>query len=180
VWDPRDRRERRYPLLALVRAAACAVMAGARSYAAIGQWLRRAPQHTLERLGFPPRGALGVRPAASMGTMHRVVEKLNPAGLAALLRPAGVPGSRPRRLAANGKSVRGSRTPDRLAVHLLAVIDQDDRLLAQLRVPAKTNEIPCLRDLLEEITGAVITADALHTQVETTRFLVDEKKATSS
>jgi len=178
-WDPRDRRGRRYPLLALVRAAACAVVAGARSYAAIGQWLGRAPQHTLERLGFPSRGALGVRPAASMDTVRRVVEKLNPAGLAALLRPADKAGTRPRRLAADGKSARGSRTPGRQAAHLLAVLDQDDRLLAQLRVPDKTNEIPCLRDLLEamDITGAVVTADALHTQVATARFLVEDKKA---
>jgi predicted transposase YbfD/YdcC len=48
-----------------------------------------------------------------------------------------------------------------------------------LRVPDKTNEIPCLRDLLEEldITGTVVTADALHTQTETARFLVEDKKA---
>ncbi|MFH9090519.1 ISAs1 family transposase [Streptomyces sp. NPDC017673] len=89
------------------------------------------------------------------------------------------PSSRPHRLAADGKSARGSRTRDRQAAHLLAVVDQDDCLLAQLRVPDKTNEIPCLRDLLEalDITGAVVTADALHTQVETARFLVEEKKA---
>ncbi|MFG3055524.1 ISAs1 family transposase [Kitasatospora sp. NPDC048239] len=179
AWDPRDRRGRRYPLLALVRAAACAVVAGARSYAAMGQWLRRAPQHTLERLGFPPRGVLGVRPAASTDTVRRMVEKLNPAGLATLLRPTGVPGSRPRRLAADGKSTRGSRTRDQQAAHLLAIIDQDDRILAQLRVPDKTNEIPCLRDLLAtlDIIGAVVTADALHTQTETARFLVEQKKA---
>ncbi|WP_432021363.1 ISAs1 family transposase [Streptomyces sp. 1222.5] len=114
-----------------------------------------------------------------MDTVRRVVEKLNPAGLAALLRPAGESGSRPRRLAADGKSAGGSHTRRRQAAHLLAIIDQDDRLLAQLRVPDKTNEIPCLRDLLEilDITGAVVTADALHTQVETARFLVEEKKA---
>ncbi|MER6076248.1 ISAs1 family transposase [Streptomyces sp. NPDC001817] len=179
AWDPRDRRGRRYPLLTLVRAAACAVVAGARSYAAIGQWLRRAPQHTLERLGFPPRGVLGVRPAASMDTVRRVAGKLSPAGLAVLLRPTDMPGSRPRRLAADGKSARGSRTRHRQAAHLLAVIDQDDQLLAQLRVPDKTNEIPCLRGLLETlgITGAVVTADALHTQTGTARFLVEDKEA---
>lgn len=87
--DPRDRRGRRFPLMALVRAATCAVAAGARSYAAIGHWLRRAPQDALARLGFPVRGALGVRPAASMDTVRRVIEHEHPDGLAALLRPAG-------------------------------------------------------------------------------------------
>ncbi|MGW2207385.1 ISAs1 family transposase [Streptomyces sp. NPDC001774] len=122
---PRGRRGRRYPLVALVRAAACAVAAGARSYAAVGHWLRRAPQDPLARLGFPVRGALGVRPAASVDTVCRVI--------------------------------------------------------AQLRIPGKTSEVPCLRELLSllDIEGAWITADALHTQRETARFLVEGKKAHS-
>ena len=41
------------------------------------------------------------------------------------------------------------------------------------------NEIPALRELLDplSIKGRVITADALHTQRETARFLVEEKGA---
>lgn len=177
--DPRDRRGRRYPLVALVRAAACAVAAGARSYAAIGHWLRRSPQDTLARLGFPVRGALGVRPAASMDTVRRVIEQLHPDGLAVLMRPADAERARPVRLAADGKSARGSRTRMRTAAHLLAVIDQDDQVLAQLRVPDKTNEIPCLREVLGslDIEGAWVSADALHTQMDTARFLVQDKKA---
>jgi len=177
--DPRDRRGRRYPLIALVRAAACAVATGARSYAAIGHWLRRAPQDALARLGFPARGSLGIRTAASMDTLRRIIERLHPDGLAALLRPAGGASSRPTRLAADGKSARGSRTRTRTEAHLLAVIDQDDQVIAQLRIPDKTNEIPCLRDVLGEldIEGAWVSADALHTQTETARFLVEDKKA---
>ncbi|MER7820191.1 ISAs1 family transposase, partial [Streptomyces sp. NPDC096153] len=179
VWDPRDRRGRRYPLVALVRAAACAVAAGARSYAAVGHWLRRAPQDSLARLGFLPRGVLGVRPAASMDTVRRVIEALHPDGLSALLKPVAEPSAGPRRLAADGKSARGSRTRTRTAAHLLAVIDQDDQVIAQLRIPDKTNEIPCLREILGplDIEGAWVSADALHTQTETARFLVEDKKA---
>ncbi|WP_406191246.1 transposase family protein [Streptomyces sp. NBC_01017] len=110
--DPRDRRGLRYPLVALVRAAACAVAAGARSYAAVGHWLRRAPQDALARLGFPVRGALGVRPAASMDTVRRVIEQLHPAGLAVLLRPASTDRDRPVRLVADGKSARVCRQCD--------------------------------------------------------------------
>ncbi len=177
--DPRDRRGRRYPLVALVRAAACAVATGARSYAAIGHWLRRAPQDALARLGFPARGSLGIRVAASMDTLRRIIGHLHPDGLAALLRPADGESSRPTRLAADGKSARGSRTRTRTAAHLLAVIDQDDQVIAQLRIPDKTNEIPCLREVLGEldIAGAWVSADALHTQTETARFLVEDKKA---
>ncbi|MFE9934649.1 transposase family protein [Streptomyces sp. NPDC005533] len=119
--DLRDRRGRRYPLPALVRAAACAVATGARSSAAIGHWLRRAPQDTLARLGFPVRGPLGLRPAASMGTVRRIIEQLHPDGLSGLLRPVDAERAGPTRLAADGKSARGSRTRTRTAARLLAV-----------------------------------------------------------
>jgi predicted transposase YbfD/YdcC len=134
---------------------------------------------TLAWLGFPVRGALGVRPAASMDTLRRIIELLHPDGLAALLRPAGTERARPTRLAADGKSARGSRTRMRTVAHLLAVVDQDDQVIAQLRIPDKTNEIPCLRELLAgiDIEGAWVSADALHTQAETARFLVEDKKA---
>ncbi|MBT2453203.1 ISAs1 family transposase [Streptomyces sp. ISL-43] len=163
----------------MVRAAACVVAAGARSYAAIGHWLRRAPQDALARLGFPVRGVLGVRPAASMDTVRRVVERVHPEGLAGLLRPANAEQTRPVRLAADGKSARGSRTRTRTAAHLLAVIDQDDQVIAQLRIPDKTNEIPCLREIRAplDIEGAWVSADALHTQTDTARFLIEDKKA---
>ncbi|WP_405808843.1 transposase family protein [Streptomyces sp. NBC_01520] len=49
--DPRARRGRRHSLASVLLTAACAVLAGARSYIAIGQWARHAPQDTLSRLG---------------------------------------------------------------------------------------------------------------------------------
>lgn len=52
-------------------------------------------------------------------------------------------------------------------------------MVAQMAVDEKTNEIPTLPQLLDPlpIAGAVVTADALHTQVETARYLVEDKKA---
>lgn len=47
-------------------------------------------------------------------------------------------------------------------------------MLTQLAVGAKTNEIPLLRTLLDtidDITGAVITADALHCQRDTATYI---------
>ncbi len=53
------------------------------------------------------------------------------------------------------------------------------RVLAQQTVEPGSHEIPALRALLEplDIQERVITADALHTQRETARFLVEEKGA---
>ena len=81
-----------------------------------------------------------------------------------------------------GKAVRGTRhaSGDGQAVHLLAVIDQQaGAVLAQTRVDGKTNEITRFVPLLEplDLTGWVITADALHTQREHAEFLVNDKKA---
>jgi predicted transposase YbfD/YdcC len=73
--------------------------------------------------------------------------------------------------------VRGSRhtDPDGNVVagrHLLAVIDQHTRVvLGQVNVVDKTNEITAFTPLLDtltgiDLTGVVVTADALHTQRE--------------
>ena len=49
--DPRQRRGRRHALSAVLAVAACAVLAGARSLAAIGEWAADAPGQVLAALG---------------------------------------------------------------------------------------------------------------------------------
>lgn len=51
-------------------------------------------------------------------------------------------------------------------VTLLAAMDHTGHVLAQRQVADKSNEIPAFRPLLDsvDLTGTVITADALHTQ----------------
>jgi predicted transposase YbfD/YdcC len=78
----------------------------------------------------------------------------------------------------DGKTLRGSRYVDSDGIivpgrHLLAVIDHHSRVvLGQLKVNDKTNEITAFTPLLDtlisamDLTGVVITADALHTQRE--------------
>ena len=59
--------------------------------------------------------------------------------------------------------MRGARTADNPAPHLLAALDQiRGVVVAQRRVADKSNEIPALRDLLAplDLDGALITADA--------------------
>ncbi|WP_244936761.1 ISAs1 family transposase [Actinomyces qiguomingii] len=62
------------------------------------------------------------------------------------------------------------------APHLLAALDQGTgAVLAQQRVQDKTSEIPALKQLLapHDLTGAVVTADALHTQTDTAQWIRD-------
>ncbi|MEU7412286.1 transposase family protein [Streptomyces sp. NPDC042638] len=61
--DPRARRGIRHPWTALLTAAAAAVLAGATSMAAVGDWVTDAPQRVLARLGFYPDPLTGlIRP----------------------------------------------------------------------------------------------------------------------
>jgi predicted transposase YbfD/YdcC len=72
-----------------------------------------------------------------------------------------------RAIAVDGKTARGARGPGRTATHLFAAFDHRyGVVLAQTQVEAKTNEITVFAPLLDriDITGTVITADALHTQ----------------
>ncbi|WP_079143276.1 transposase family protein [Streptomyces noursei] len=49
--DPRQRRGRRHPFVVVLLVAALAVVAGARSYTAIGQWARSRVDRVLGRSG---------------------------------------------------------------------------------------------------------------------------------
>jgi hypothetical protein len=179
--DPRHRRGRRHPMVAVLVVACSAVVAGARSFAAIGQWARSAPQNTLARLGarLPPTTAgLGVRVAPSAATIRRVIGAVCPAGLADLLGcdPAGAD-----TMAVDGKTARGSRRADSPAAHLLAAMTGTGMTVTQMRVPGKTNEISCFTDLLEpyDLAGVVVTADALHTQRGHATWLVEPRTPTT-
>ena len=69
---------------------------------------------------------------------------------------------------------------DGTQVHLLsAFLHGQWATIAQKENARKTNEIPELRSLLKDvdIQDKVVTADALHTQRETARFLVEDQKA---
>ena len=50
IADPRHRRGRRHPLTVVLAVAVVAVLTGARSLAAIGEWASDAPGHVLARI----------------------------------------------------------------------------------------------------------------------------------
>jgi predicted transposase YbfD/YdcC len=77
-------------------------------------------------------------------------------------------------IAVDGKTLRGSGHGGEDSRHLLAGFDHAHGVvLGQVEVGAKTNEIPLFTALLDriEISGAVITADALHAQREHATYL---------
>ena len=194
VPDPRDPRGVRHTLTSLLLAAIAAVLAGAKSFTAIGEGAADAPPQVLGPLGVRRDPLTGRFAPPDEATIRRVLESVDAGALAAAvgswaagrLRAAG-PGLRQgrrvrRALALDGKTVRGTRHArgGGRAVHLLAIADQQaSAVLAQASVDGKTNEITAFAPLLEplNLAGCVITADALHTQREHAQFLVTGKQA---
>ncbi len=171
VPDPRRRQGLRHELGGILAVAAAAVVAGATSYVAIAEWAATASPAALDRLGMT-----GEVPSES--TIRRTLQRLDADGLdvilgawAALRDP---PGRGRRVIAVDGKTLRGGRGPDGRGRHLLAAVTHDTAMvLGQRDVDGKTNEIPLFAELLDnvDILGAVITADALHTQTGHAAYL---------
>lgn len=174
--DPRGRRGRRHTMMSVLLIAAAAVVAGARSYAAIGQWAKNAPQAALARVNARVLPVFGLRVPPSGATIRRVIALVCPGGLADL---TGADPATAESVAVDGKAARGSRHDATPAAHLLAAITDNGHVISQIRIPDKTNEITCFADLLRpfDLTGKVVTADALHTQRGHARFLVEDKRA---
>lgn len=82
-------------------------------------------------------------------------------------------------LAVDGKTARGARTGDAKAPHLVAAVAHSGIVLAQRQTADKSNEITAFIPLLQplELTGYVITSDAMQTQRANARFLREDKDA---
>jgi predicted transposase YbfD/YdcC len=177
LTDPRARRGVRHRFVAILAIVVGAVLGGARSYVAIAEWGHDLPVGVRVRLG------LGRRPP-SESTIRRTVQAVDAAALDRLVSgwlatrcpSPSTPTSRRRRaIAIDGKSARGARGPDGRAVHLLAAFDHDSGVvLGQAVVDGKTNEVTAFAPLLDriDVTDAIITADALHTQRAHADYLI--------
>jgi predicted transposase YbfD/YdcC len=177
VTDPRRRRGVRYKLQSVLAIGICATLAGARSLAAMAEWAAEQSRETLQRLG----SKYGRPP--SERTLRRVLALIS---VQEVDRLTGVWVAAQRRLqtgtavALDGKTVRGSSDGEKGALHLLsAVVHDSATVVAQTPVDSKTNEITQVKPLLEglDIEGAVITGDALLTQKEVARYVVEDKHA---
>lgn len=186
VPDPRRRRGTRHRAAAVLAFAVAAVMAGADSVTAIAEWARDLAEQEAAALGAR-RDRKGRAAPPSLSTFRRVLRRLDGQAVAAAFGAwleaqalAGLPDASSLVIALDGKAVRGARAGDGKAPHLLAAMVTGARaVIAQKDVDAKTNEITQVRPLLAGlgIEGALVTADALHVQKDTARFLVEEKKA---
>lgn len=184
VPDPRDRRGVRHSIGSILALAAAAVVAGAQSFTAIGEWAADAPQPVLAALGarFDPRQARYAPPDEA--TVRRLAGRVDGDLLDDVISSwlahhdtdtIDSAETAPAAVAVDGKSLRGTfaRTGG-AGVHLLAAISHERAtVLGQRQVPVGSSEIAWFQPLLDtiDLTGRVVTADALHTTADHARYL---------
>ena len=181
IKDHRMPRGLRHNKIAILAVCICAIFCGARSFAAISEWGARCTQKMLQRLGCRYNRKKQCYEPPSEPTIRRFLQSVDAQavdqGLCSWLQS--MAGDQPA-VAVDGKTLKGARQENGHQVHLLsAFLHQQGIVLAQCEVDGKTNEIPTVPMLLDPLNlqGAVVTLDAMHTQKNTARYLVEQKKA---
>jgi predicted transposase YbfD/YdcC len=195
VPDPRPGGGRRHPLRYLLAVLVVAYSsAGFASLTGAAQWAAGAGAEVLRALGARPDPLLGVVTPPSEATLRRAVNGLDATAFEMIAAQwtaanldvgAELAGGIGRvAVAVDGKTVRGAKIPGQVTPHLLAAAThRTPVVLAQRQIPGKTNEIPCVALLLDDLRAAghhlekmVFTLDALHTQ-HSTATLIDDAGA---
>ena len=163
----------------LASAAVCTVM-GACGYRAFENTCKKLTQRQLRALGGTPDPEDGRYYPPSDSTFLRVLNRVDAVALAHLIGQwlAEQEVSALAQLAVDGKVLRGSGRHDGKPLQLLSAVTHHLRLtLDQVAIEEKSNEIPALKPLLRKLAlppGTLITADAMHCQQDSARFITQE------
>jgi len=178
--DPRQAYRLRHRQRFVLACAAVATLMGACGYRAFENTCKKFTQRQLRALGCQRHEDDGRYYPPSDTTFQRVLKKLDAGAFAAHIgawlseQEVGAL----RQLAVDGKVLRGSGRKDGKPLQLLSAVTHHLRLtLDQVAIAEKSNEIPALPPLLKKINpppGVLITADAMHCQQESARFITQE------
>ena len=178
--DPRQKKGIRHRQLSILAIAICAVLCGARGYAAIAEWATCCSQKMLQRLWcrFDEKTQRYVPP--SEPTIRRMLQSIDADAVDQSL--GGWLGSlfTTDAIGFDGKVLKGARGEDGSKVHLLsAFVHHEGITIAQRQIESNSNEITAAQPLLQplDLRGKVVTADAMHAQKDLARFLVQDKHA---
>lgn len=182
--DPRRYKGWRHRKVAsIVAIATAALIAGNNSFIDIGAFSQSLNQNELRSLRASrcPKTKKFIAPSET--TIRRVLQRLDPDLLDKIvsdwlrshLKDLSIAA-----LAVDGKCVRTASNINGESIQLFSALDTQTRIVCrQIQIPSKTNEIPALKDLLDQLDlrGTLISADALHTQKASAAFIVEEKQA---
>ena len=172
----------RHPQAFVLACAAVAMLMGAGGYEGFEDECKKLTQRQLRALGCRVDPKSGCYRPPSDTTFFRVLNGLDAAafdlriGQWMMAQEISILQG----LAVDGKCLRGSGRTDGKPLQLLSAVSHRLRLtVAQEPIQEKSNEIPALKPLLQKLPkaaleGSMITADALHCQQETTRFITQE------
>ncbi len=182
--DPRRYRGWRHrDVASIVAIATAAMIAGNDSLLDIGQFAQSLNQNQLRSLRASRSAKTHRFIAPSETTLRRILQRLDPAQLDTIVNDwlrSHLKDLDIAALAVDGKCVRTAAKIKGHAIQLFGALDTQTQLFCrQIPIPAKTNEIPCLKELLQDLDlrGTLVSADALNTQKATASHLVEEKKA---
>jgi hypothetical protein len=163
----------------LACAAVCTLM-GACGYRAFENTCMKFTQRQLRALGCSPDEEDERYYPPSDSTFQRVLNRVDAVAFASIIGHwlAGQEIGALAQLAVDGKVLRGSGRHDGKPLQLLSSVTHHLRLtLDQVAIQEKSNEIPALKPLLRKINpppGTLITADAMHCQQESARFITQD------
>lgn len=182
LGDPRRGHGLRHPQPFVLACATVAMLLGAGGYQAFEDKCSKLTQRQLKALGCRLDEKKNRYVPPSDSTFFRVLNALDPVafdqavGRWMMEQDISVLGC----LAVDGKVLRGSGRSDGQALQLLSAVSHRLRLtVAQVPIADKSNEIPALQPLLKQLPvlalcGSLITADAMHCQQESARFVTQE------
>ncbi len=173
VTDPRVDRGQNHSLIEMIFLALTATLCGAQSWVDVerfakskSDWFRR---YVPLKHGIPSHDTFGrvfgrLNTGEFLLAMHAWVD-----AFAGSLRGRGI--------AIDGKTLRGSfdQAAGQTALHTITAFACDMRIcLRQMSVDEKSNEIPAVPELLKlmDLSGATVTLDAMHCQVETAQAVI--------
>jgi predicted transposase YbfD/YdcC len=180
--DPRSSINRQHPLVSVVVIALMAVLAGAGGPTAIARWAAIKKEFLVKLLDLPNgiprkdvfrRVLMLLKPAAFQACFVNWLQSLR-------VQAAEATGIKQPVFAVDGKTARRShdRRNDLGALHSVSVWASDFGLsLGQVACAEKSNEITAIPELLRlvDISGAIITIDAMGTQKAIAEQIIDSK-----
>jgi hypothetical protein len=184
LHDPRRYKGWRHRKVASILVIAVAAMiAGNNTFLAIGQFAEGLKQNHLRSLRASRWRKTGKFIAPSESTIRRVIQRLDPDQLDATISgwlSSHLQDLKITTLAVDGKCVRTASKINGQSIMLFSGLDTQTKLIrGQIQIDSKTNEIPSLKELIKnlDLRGALITADAIHTQKASAIHLVEDKQA---
>ena len=169
-----------HPQRFVLGCAAVAVVMGACGYQAFENTCKKFTQRQLRALGARPGEEDPLLRAPSDSTFQRAFTRIEADRCASIIGSWLLEQeiSVLARLAVDGKVLRGSGRTDGKPLQLLSAVTHQLRLtLGQVPIQEKSNEIPALIPLLKKLSlppQTLITADAMHCQQESSRFITQE------